>query len=158
MKQLFFSLFIVTLISFTLTVTQTGCKKDTVYITDTITVTKNDTILKCISSIQGVWEGDYLTDQITHAPTYVAFTFYPDGSFLLKGEGVAPAQDFIYSTGKWILNNNLISFRDTTVYYTSPVIQEGSFQYDSAMNTLSNGVWHNVTSDNELIIPELISI
>lgn len=122
----------------------TSCTK-----TEAQSTTKTDTIYKCTNlTIKGLWEGAYLTNQVSHVPTYAAFTFYSNGSLLFKANGVPPAQSVIYSRGKWTRTNDVITFIDTTINYSSIVIQSGSFKYDSIQNTLSNGVWQNVTSDN----------
>lgn len=148
MKNFLFSVLLALTAVFVLTSTQTSCKKDTFNNKDTIKTVVRDTIIACPSRIEGLWEGFYKTDQNNHAPTYVAFTFYPDGSFLKKARGVAPAQTVIYTAGRWQLNNKTVSFRDTTINYTSQVVQQGSFQYDSTTNAMTNGIWQDITSDN----------
>ena len=118
---------------------QSGCKKE---------CPPNTAPSSSATTVPGLWEGTYLTNQVTHQPNFISFSFYTDGTLLVKSKGSPPAQPIIYSKGRWSLSNNTLSFRDTTINYSSTVIQTGKFDFDSTKNVLSNGTWQDVTSDN----------
>jgi hypothetical protein len=94
----------------------------------------------------GIWTGTYQTNQIVHPAQAVTFTIYPDGNIVGKVKGNPPAQDVIYEAGTWTATGNVISYKITTLNYTSVIKQEGSFTFSDG--TLINGTWKNTTSDN----------
>jgi hypothetical protein len=101
-----------------------------------------------VYTVAGLWEGTYLTDQQVHQQAYASFTFYPDGSLIARTKGVPPSQTVVFAKGQWTRTNNKLTFRDTTINYSSTVIQSGEFTFDSSKNTLTSGTWRNVTGDN----------
>jgi hypothetical protein len=108
---------------------------------------KTDTV--CIASPLGLWEGTFLTDQVSHSPGYFAFTFYSDSTLSRRTKN--PTSD-IYSKGSWKLANNKITFTDTTINFSSVVIQTGSFNYDAVINVLTNGKWQYTSNSTGTII------
>jgi len=136
--KLSFSLRLINLSVFFICLLLVSCSKD-----DPQETTKGS-----VYPVPGLWEGAYLTDQTAHQPAFASFAFYSDGTVIFRGKGVPPAQTEILAKGKWTLNNHDLTYTDTTLNYTSAVIQTGKFYYDSTKNILTNGIWQNHSSDN----------
>ena len=94
----------------------------------------------------GVYNGTHLTDQISHAPAKYELVLNNDGTLLIKVQGVPPAQTIIYGKGSWILSGNMVSYTDTTINYSSTLIQKGKFTF-SDTGVLTNGTWQDVSAD-----------
>jgi formylmethanofuran dehydrogenase subunit C len=94
--------------------------------------------------ITGLWEGAYRTDQVSHAPSYMSFTIYPDGSILKKGK-VVNSDGYAYTRGRWTLNGDMFEYRDTTFSYSGgTVIERGTLKFKDD-GTLSAGTWVNIS-------------
>ena len=138
MKKALFPLFSVSVIALCIAVSpMSSCTKD---VDKTIT----DTVYKCNTSPLGLWEGDFLTSQVSHAPGYVAFVLYSDSTISRRTKN--PTAD-IYHKGRWKMTGNKITFTDTTLNFTSVVIQNGSFDYNADNNTLRNGTWQQTAAN-----------
>lgn len=150
MKKLFFSTLLFSVLTIILTETQTGCKKDTITITDTVKITKNDTIFKCPQNIQGLWEGTYTVGAGNAVPTgtsfYFSFSIHPNGTVSYKSKGYYNGSyDYItFADGTWTLNGTTFSFNVTTVNYaysSTQVTQSGTATYNAVNGTLTNGIF-----------------
>lgn len=132
MKKVLFSSFSITVFLSLISVfPMSSCTKETEKPT-------TDTVYRSNTSPLGLWEGTFLTDQVTHPASYVAFVLYSDS--IISRRTINPTAD-IYHKGRWKMSNNKITFTDTTINFTSVVIQTGSFDYDATTNTLLNGKW-----------------
>ena len=132
MKKVLFPLFSVSVIALFIAVSpMSSCTKDVEKIV-------TDTVFKCNTGPLGLWEGDFLTSQVSHPPGYVAFVLYSDSTISRRTKN--PTAD-IYHRGRWKMTGNKITFTDTTLNFTSVVIQNGSFDYNASTNTLMNGTW-----------------
>jgi hypothetical protein len=107
-------------------------------------VTRTDTVYQCNKSPLGVWEGTFVTTQVSHAPSYVAFTLYSDSTISRRTKN--PTSD-IYHKGRWKMANNRITFIDTSINFSSVVFQTGSFDYNEMNVVLMNGKWQQTASN-----------
>jgi hypothetical protein len=90
------------------------------------------------------WTGTYLTDQVSHQPTFFSFVVYPDGSLLIKSKGVPPAHDITYAQGSWVLTGNTFTYTDTTVNYSITLIQSGKLTFSNS-GTMTGGTWKDIS-------------
>ena len=112
----------------------------------TKTTTQTQTQIPCPPAtypVTGLWEGTYLTNQVTHATTYVSLAIYPDGTMLRRSKVVSSTQ-YAYFKGTWKLTGNTFEFRDSTLFYSAgSQIDTGTFTFNND-GKMSNGTWQDV--------------
>jgi hypothetical protein len=111
--------------------------------TKTLAETKIDTILKCPTSIVGLWEGTYTVPDGTSF--YFSFSVYPNGTMSYKGKGRYNGSDnyIVFADGTWKLDGANFTFAVTTIndpYSAAQSNQIGSATYNADDETLKNGV------------------
>ena len=96
--------------------------------------------------VTGLWEGTYQTDQVSHAPTYISFSIYPDGTFMRRSKVVGTTSDYALTRGSWKLTNAAFEYRDTSLIYSSgvTVIEKGTLTFSNT-GTLTNGTWQDIS-------------
>jgi hypothetical protein len=98
-------------------------------------------------SLYGLWEGTYMTDQVNHAPTYIAFTFYEDGTLIRRGKAVGLNNSYAIIRGKYSLNRDTIVFRDTTLDYIGGMQVDEGFLIYNKNGTMSEGVFESIVGN-----------
>ena len=155
MKKILFSILSLTTLIIILVGTQTGCKKDTITITDTVKISKTDTVFKCPPNIQGLWEGTYTVGTGNPVPAgtsfYYSFSIHPNGTISYKSKGYYNgSSDYItFADGTWTLNGSTFSFNVTTINYaysSTQVTQTGTATYNALNGTLTNGTFGGSSS------------
>lgn len=94
--------------------------------------------------ILGLWEGTYQTNQVSHAPTYISFTIYTDGTFIERSQ-IVNSTEFGLSKGTWKLNGANFTYTDTTLAYSGGTVVENGKLTFSNTGVLSNGTWSDVS-------------
>jgi hypothetical protein len=138
MKKTFLSsLSIAILFLFIYGIETTGCKKET------ITVTVTDTVTNCIPNIQGLWEGTFTS--VSGFPQngkdyYFSLSVYKDSTCSYKSGSDNP-NNFIYATGTWKLIGTTFSFTAKTLNSVggSSVDVVGSATFNKSVGTLTSG-------------------
>jgi len=145
MKKLLFSTLSLLVLTVFFLSSQTSCKKDTI----TNTVTKTDTIFKCVYNVQGLWAGTYSVSTIPlQGQLFAAFTIYPDGTLMYKSKG--GDGNFYYSKGTWVLSpSNILSGTMITFPNASflPVTQSFTMTFSNT-GTLTNASWNDTINPN----------
>jgi hypothetical protein len=99
--------------------------------------------------VTGLWEGTYLTDQVSTPTNYESFTIFPDGTFLRRSQVVA-STEMAYFKGTWKLTGTTFQFTDTTLLYSAGMqIDTGTLTFSND-GKMTNGTWQVVGGASQL--------